>query len=64
MEFLRATLKAVATIPSFPDTLPIGVAIRTTDGGIESDLVVPFEVSKTIADFVSAMTGQRAPLRQ
>jgi hypothetical protein len=40
------------------------VAIRTTDGGIESDLVVPFEVSKTIADFVSTMTGQPAPLRQ
>lgn len=69
MEFLRATMKSAvpnlpAAIPDFPETLPIGMAVSVSGGGIESDIVVPFEVSKTIADFIKANRGQKAPLRE
>jgi len=69
VNFLRATLKTAApnrpfSIPDFPETLPIGLAVNTSDGGIESTMVVPFEVSKTIAEFVRAMSGQDAPVRE
>jgi hypothetical protein len=69
VNFLRATLKSAVfnlsvAIPDFPETLPIGMAVSISDGGIESDMVVPFDVSKTIADFVRAIRGQETPSRE
>jgi hypothetical protein len=64
--FVRTAISAMAPevpaeIPPFPDTVPIGLAISVDRGGIDSDLVVPLEASRTLSQFVKAMMEPAAP---
>jgi hypothetical protein len=50
--------KAGPELPEFPETPPIGFAIKTTPDGLRSHTVVPAEVLKAVGGFVAEIKKQ------
>ena len=62
LQFIARMMSHVApnlpiAVPEFPETSPIGFAMKLTPAGLETDLAIPTDVLQATAEFINKARG-------